>query len=80
MPGLWLKDESQLQQARNLIEQYHTDRSTRVRQEHEQLKQEGKAETFIRRLKENPFMILVYVLMLAFAMYFFLVPFFYFAQ
>ncbi len=80
MPGLWLKDESQLQQARNLIEQYHIARSTRVRHEYEQLKQEGKAETFIRRLKENPFMILVYIIMLAFVMYFFLVPFLYFAQ
>jgi len=80
MPGLWLKDESRLEQARSLIEQYHIERSTRVRYEHEQLKQEGKAETFIRRLKENPFMIVIYIIMLALAMYFFLAPFLYFAQ
>ncbi len=80
MPGLWLRDESRLEQARSLIEQYQIDRSARVRHEHEQLRQQGKAETFFRRLKENPFMIVIYIIMLAFVLYFFLVPFLHFAQ
>ena len=80
MPGLWLRDESCLEQARHLVEQYQIERSMRVRKEYEEQKLQGKAETFIRRLKKNPFMILVYILLLAFVMYFFLVPFLYFAQ
>jgi len=80
MPGIWLKDDSQLEQAQNIVKQYQSERSDRVRGEMEQLKREGRAETFIRRLKENPFMIVVYLIMLGFAMYFFLVPFLYFAQ
>jgi hypothetical protein len=80
MPAIWLKDESQLQKAQSAVKQCQQQRSARFRQEYESLKKAGKLETFISRLKNKPLMVLMYILMLALVLYFFTMPFIYFAQ
>jgi len=79
MPGIWLRDDSRLQEARAAIDECQQQRTIRIRQEYKQLEQEGKADTFLSRIRHRPFMILMFIIMLAIVMYFFLAPFFYFA-
>lgn len=80
MPGIWLPDNSRLQEARAAIDEYQKKRSIRVRQEHKQLKQNGQVDTFLGRVRHRPFMMVIFVIILAVLMYFFLMPFLYFAQ
>lgn len=54
MPALWLKDETQLEMAQQLIERYQQERVARVREEYEQLKREGKNITMLDKFKEDP--------------------------
>ena len=80
MPAIWLKDESQLQKAQAVVEQCQQQRSARFRQEYESLKKAGMLETFVSRFKHKPLMVLMYILMLVLVLYFFTMPFIYFAQ
>lgn len=80
MPGIWLKDDDRLEQARQAIDDYQQQRVLKVREEYEQLKKSGQAETFLSRIRHRPLLVLMFIVMLAFVMYFFLTPFYYFVQ
>jgi hypothetical protein len=80
MPAIWLTDESQLDKAQTVVEQCQQQRSARFRQEYEALKKAGRLETFYSRFKNKPLMVLLYILLLVFVLYFFTMPFIYFAQ
>lgn len=80
MPGIWLADDTRIEEAREAIDTYQKERVQRIRQEYKRLEQEGKADTFFGRVRHRPLMILMFIVMLAFIMYFFLMPFFYFAR
>ncbi len=80
MPAIWLKDESQLQQAREVVERCQEQRSVRLRQEYESLRKAGMHETFFRRLKNRPLVVLLYMIILGIVLYFFTMPFIYFAR
>jgi type III secretory pathway lipoprotein EscJ len=61
MPALWLKTESQLAQAQQLLQTYQQERVKRVRAEYQQLKQVGKQRTLWDELKENPLRFIIYI-------------------
>ncbi|SRR5690606_14629802 len=61
MPALWVREESQYQQARELLDSYQAERSMRVRAEYNRLKQEGKHKTIIDSFRENPFAFIAYL-------------------
>ena len=61
MEAIWLKDKAQLECARKLIDSYQRERVLRVRQEYARLKEEGGAETFLDRIKNHPFLLLIYL-------------------
>lgn len=61
MPALWVREESQYQQARELLDSYQAKRSMRVRAEYKRLKQEGKHKTIIDSFRENPFAFIAYL-------------------
>lgn len=69
MPAIWLNDESQLEKAKLLIENYQRERMARVRHEYEQLKREGKNKTILDELKENPVRVIVYLSIVAIVIY-----------
>ena len=61
LPALWLKDESQLQQARQLLDAYQQQRQIRIRSEYEQSRQRGEARTLWHSFVEDPFRFILYV-------------------
>ena len=54
MPAIWLREASQFQQARALLDAYQNERGIRMREEYARLKQEGKNKTLIDAVKQNP--------------------------
>lgn len=75
MPSLWLKDDCQLDQARDLIDAYQVQRSAAARAEHTRLRLEGKHTTFLGELKQHPLRIIGYVLFAFVVLYFSTKPF-----
>jgi hypothetical protein len=63
--AIWLRDESQHQQARSLIEEYQRERLTRVREEYAHMRREGKHRTVIDVIRENPVRFIVYLAVIA---------------
>ena len=61
MPALWVRKESQFQQARTLLDTYQAERSARVRAEYDRLKREGKHKTIIDSFRQNPFAFVAYL-------------------
>ena len=67
--AIWLKDEHQLDYAKELIEKYQRERSIKILGEYEQLKREGKAKTIIDKIKEGPIQFIIYLALLLFIIY-----------
>lgn len=61
LPALWVRDEAQYSQARELLDVYQAERSARVRGEYARLKQEGKHKTVLDSFRENPFAFIAYL-------------------
>lgn len=73
--AIWLRDESQLAQAKLLLETYQAERSTRVRQAYRQSKIEG-SNSLLEELKAHPVRLLVYLAVILLVVYLSTVPFF----
>lgn len=50
LPGMWLQDDSQLKEAKSLIETYQRERASVARESYEQLKKEGRHETVMDKI------------------------------
>jgi len=74
-PAIWLKDESRLQQAKALIDQYQGERAIRMRAEYEQKKQDGRHETMLDRMKAHPVQVIIFGALTLFIVYVTLTPF-----
>ena len=70
MPGLWLKNEEQLQKARKLIDEYQQSRQDRVRKDYELRQRQGSARTFMDMFKEAPVSYISYILAIILICYF----------
>jgi hypothetical protein len=75
MEAIWLKDESLLDDAKQLIDEYQTQRYQRVRQEYEELENQGQVESFAQRLANRPVQVLFYVAIILIILYFVTMPF-----
>ena len=75
MEAIWLKDESLLAEAKKLIADYQADRVQRVRQEYQNLKQQGQTETFFQRILSRPVHTLLTFVTILIILYFVLMPF-----
>lgn len=69
MPVIWIKDEHQFQQAKELLDAYQEARSIRVREEYARLKREGKNKTVLDSFMENPALFIAYVLIVLALLY-----------
>lgn len=74
-PAIWLNDESQLEQARSLIEAYQDERLVRAREAYAELKKEGRDRTLVDIVRENPMRFVVYLAAIAAIIYFSTKPF-----
>ncbi len=74
--SIWLRDESQAQIARQLLDEYQTQRYATQRERHEELTRQGQHRTFAHILRENPLRFVVYLAAIAVVLYLSLKPFF----
>ena len=75
MEAIWLKDEALLDEAKSLIDNYQAERYKKVRQEYEELKQQGEIETFSQRIVKRPLQSLFYLVFVLVILYFATMPF-----
>lgn len=74
--AIWLRDETRLEEARRLIDDYEQRRSRRVRDEFAAERAAGRAETHWRRLLRRPITVIVYLAIIAGILYLTIAPFF----
>ena len=75
MHALWLNDEAQYAQAKQLIDEYQVKRSQRIRLETQQKIDQGEHETFIQRLFNKPIQFFIALAIIIFILYFSIMPF-----
>ena len=75
MPGIWLRDNEKLEQAKALIDDYEQLRYHRARAEYEQLCAEGRQRTLLDVIKESPLQFLAYLIAIGLILYFSIKPF-----
>ena len=75
MHALWLNDETQYAQAKQLIDEYQVKRSQRIRLETQQKIDQGEYETFYQRLFTKPIQIFITLAIIIFILYFSIMPF-----
>lgn len=73
--AIWLRDDTQLVQARNLIDDYQQQRSARIRADHETQRLAGHHETLLSRFAREPIRMVLYLLLIAAILYLTLMPF-----
>ena len=73
--AFWLRDEEQLEKAKQLIEVYQQRRAESARFDYEKLKTEGRHKTFIDNVKERPLQLVFYIAAILFILYVSLKPF-----
>lgn len=76
MGAIWLRDEPQRQEAKQLITQYQQERQARARENHARLKREGSVETLLGKIRNQPLRVLSYLAIVVVILYFSIRPFF----
>jgi hypothetical protein len=69
LPALWLQDDNQFEQARELIEQYQQERAAKAREEYQTLRQEGQADTWLASFKRQPFRVISFLALIVLVTY-----------
>jgi len=75
--AIWLKNEAQFEQASSLIDQYQSERYTRISQHHQSLKDSGDNLTYWQAFKQSPIKIPLAIIFVAVLFYFSTAPFFF---
>ena len=70
LPALWLKQEEQYSQARQLLDDYQTKRCERIKAEYEEQRALGQTKTMWHSFIENPLRFIAYFIMIAVVLYF----------
>lgn len=76
-PAIWLRDEIQLEHAKQLIDTYEEQRFQQARAEFEHLRQQGLAPTLLDKFKSDPIRFIIYFIIIGAIIYFSLMPFIY---
>ena len=74
--AIWLRDDTQVQVARQLIDDYQAQRYAAQRQHHEELNRRGQRRTIAHIFRESPLRFVAYLALIAAVLYFSLKPFF----
>lgn len=75
LAAIWLRDDSQHERARALIDSYQESRFERAREAYEAKKRAGEAETFLGRAWRRPLHFIFYVLAILAILYLSILPF-----
>ena len=69
MPAIWLRDEQQHEQARQLIDDYQQERQIVIREEYARMKQAGEAPTFLKNLWHYPAQTILFIAAIVLVLY-----------
>jgi hypothetical protein len=69
MPAIWIRNDDQLAQAKQLLDQYQQTRYLNAREQYEQLKKSGEQRTLWRNFLDAPFKVAFYLGMAFFVLY-----------
>ena len=75
MHALWIKDETQTAQAKQLIDEYQVKRGEQMRLEKQQKIDQGEYETLMQRIINKPLQSFMTLAFIIFILYFSVVPF-----
>ena len=75
MPAIWLNDDSQLEQAKQLLADYQRERQEQARQAYNELRETGQQRSFLATIISNPLRFLVYLIAAAVILYLSIKPF-----
>lgn len=75
MPAIWLNNDEDLQQARQLINAYQQVRQSTMRDDYQRTVEEGSVVTFAQRLKQHPLRVAGLVLFCLFILFVSINPF-----
>ena len=75
MPAIWLNDESQFEQAKQLLDDYQVERQARARQAYNEQKEAGQQRSLFSAIIANPLQFLGYLLAAAVILYLSIKPF-----
>ena len=75
MEAIWIKDDTQYDNAKRLLDEYQQQRSDRARQEYRELKDQGQVETFVHRFLRRPIQTFFSFLVILLILYFVTMPF-----
>lgn len=79
-PALWLRNEAQQTQARQLLDDYASARAASAREAFDEQQRNGTARTMLDMLRERPLRFVVYLALVIALVYFSTVPFWSFAR
>lgn len=75
MEAIWLRDDTQLDTAKQLLTTYQQQLAIRVKEEYQALEKEGQAPSLWRKFKEDPMQFIVFTLIIALIIYLSIQPF-----
>lgn len=73
--AIWLRHRDDLEQARDLIDEYQQQRGTTQRQAYEALKNAGEHKTIVDAFRENPIRFIAYIAFIILILYLSIKPF-----
>ena len=79
LAAIWVYDNADYPRAKLLLDAYHERRFREARAEYMQRLADGTAETFLQRVQREPLRVILYILAMAFVVYFTVVPFIHWA-
>ena len=69
MPALWLRDDAELEKARNLLNAYQQQRFETSRENYLQAKKTGQQKTFMKAFMEKPLLYCAYLFTMLLVVY-----------
>lgn len=75
LDAIWVPDDSQVEQARELIRAYQTERTAQQKQNYAQLVEQGQAPGVWQKFRAQPVRFVVFVLAILFVLALTLIPF-----
>ncbi len=74
-PSIWLHDDKQLEHAREILHNYHTQRREKAQRHYAEQVANGQQRTFSDIAKENPVRVVAYIIIIGLILYFSIKPF-----
>lgn len=75
LPAIWLSDEADLERARYLLDAYQEKRAARARESYRRPSLEGELKGILKRFRQEPLRVLLYLAIIAAVLYFSTMPF-----